>query len=128
MASLITQSTAAAQAPLQTDLLRNSIHRQSGADRIITGAAIGGSAAAGDCAVDLYVSDINIATLYNFSTLPSFYQMYPADAYVPAGSEIRAVVIDAPQTNPLLLVIQIDDVPAGSEYSELGATIMSAMG
>lgn len=114
--TLITQAAAASEATLQTDLLRNSVHRLAGYDRVITGVAFSGSDAAGDAAVEVYVSDVLVGTFYNFKEgstgsggPASAYQMYPTDAYVPAGSEIRATVIDAPATNPVLLVMELDE-------------------
>lgn len=109
--TFITESLAAASATLGTDLLRDSVHRLASEDRIITGAQFTGSAAAGDCAVEIYVSDVLVATLYGLKTggPASAYEMVPIDAYVPGGAEVRAIVIDEPGTNPVFLVMEIDE-------------------
>jgi len=111
--TLIAQTSAASDAPLQTDLLRNSVHRLQGVPRMITGAALGGSAAAGDTKVAIFVSDMQVAEIVNLSdAAPSGYQMFPVDAFVPSGSEIRAIITDAPSTNPITLYLEVDETDA----------------
>ena len=110
--TLIVQTTAAAQAPLQTDLLRNSVHRLQGYDRVITGAILGGSTAVGDTQVALFVSDVQVAELVNLQGAGqplTGYAMFPVDAFVPAGSELRALVTKAPTGNPITIYIEIDE-------------------
>lgn len=112
--TLIAQSTAASDAPLQTDLLVNSVHRLQGYDRVITGAILGGSTAVGDTKVALFVSDVQVAELLNIANDSPLtgYTMFPVDAFVPAGAELRAIVTDAPATNAINLYIEIDESPA----------------
>ena len=111
--TLIAVSAAAADAPLQTDLLRDSVHRLQGYDRMITGAIMGGSSAVGDTKIALFVSDVQVAELLNLSNDQplSGYTMFPVDAFVPAGAEMRAIVTDAPSANPVNLYIEVDESP-----------------
>ena len=123
--TLIVQSTAAAQAPLQTDLLRNSVHRLQGYDRVITGAILGGSAATGDTQVALFVSDVQVAELVNLYQQPlSGYAMFPVDAFVPAGAELRAIVTKAPTTNPIIIYIEIDESGGGGGMMDDGGVVV----
>ncbi len=125
---LITQQASAAVAVIQYDLLVNSIHRLSSMDREITGAGLTGSAAKGDTQVDLYVSEVNIASLKNSDTGAgglTGLQLYPIDADVPAGAELRAVVVEAPASNPITLIIEIDDVFDDDDEAD---EVLAAMG
>lgn len=130
MATVITQiasTTEAAQA--QLDLLRNSIHRLAGSDRIINGAAIAGGSAAGAILVEIYVGDVNVATLANQSTtlqVPRGYELYPLEAVVPGGAELRAIIAkpDAGTAVGLVLVIELDDLD--DEAEDLDAMIEQA--
>ena len=120
--TLIAVSSAAASAPLQTDLLRDSVHRLQGYDRMITGAILGGSSTAGDTKIALFVSDVQVAELLNLSNDQplSGYAMFPVDAFVPGGAEMRAIVTDAPTTNPINLYIEVDESGgAGGGMDEL---------
>lgn len=124
MATIINLKTAAAQAGAQTDLLVNSLHRLSNNDRVVVYAGIGGGTAAGDTEVQLYVGDVNVATLINLNTTPiTGYEALPLDAYLPAGVELRARVTDPPPSNTtLFLFLEIDDVleDAGMGMEEAG--------
>lgn len=103
-------SVAAATAVLGYDLLTNSIYKRSGSNRILRGAALTGSAAAGDSKIDLYIDVVKIADIYNVTTgFPTKDHFFPlGDLPVPAGSDISAIVTDAPGTNPLNLLLDIE--------------------
>lgn len=109
---LITQKASSTVAVAQYDMLVNSIHRLSSNTRYIRGAGLGGSTAAGDCSVDLYVADVNVASLTNVVTTsggPTGYELFPIGVYVPAGAELRAIVTDAAEAT-VVLTIELDDV------------------
>lgn len=99
-------SIAAASAPTQTNLLTNSDMRQAGHRRQITGAALVGSAAAGDTVVEIKVGTRTVARLFNTTTgFPTRDHLFPVLANVPGDSEISAIVTDAPATNPINLLL-----------------------
>lgn len=103
-------SVAAATAVLGYDLLsgRPDI-ANNGVPRIIRSLGLTGSAAIGDAAVDVKVSNVVVATLFNnsldFPTADAgmFETMYA----VPAGTPVSVIVTDAPATNPLVLLIDV---------------------
>lgn len=99
-------SIAAAVAVINYDLLQGSVHRQSGRRRRLVGAGVAGSAVVNDALVNLYVGSQLVAQLYNSSlgAVTKDVDMFPLNELVPAGTEVRALVADAPVTNPINLV------------------------
>ena len=103
-------SIAAATAVLGYDLTTGQLWAVSGNDRILTGFAITGSAAAGDCKVDLYVDQVKVGEFYNTTTgFPTRDHFYALDAFCPAGSKISVIVTDAAATNPVNVVVAWED-------------------
>lgn len=98
----------------QQDLLANSIHRLSGYDREITGAWLQytGSSITNGGAVDLYVGDVNLATLIGQSAGAGGLNLIPVDGDVPGGNELRAIVTVPPAgSSPgLVISMQIDEL------------------
>jgi hypothetical protein len=100
-------SVPAATAVLGYDLTTNTLWAVQGAQRIITGIAVTGSAAAGDSKVDLMVDQTKVGEFFNTTTgFPTKDHFYNLNAFVPAGSKISLIVSDAAATNPLNVVLQ----------------------
>ena len=103
-------SVAAATAALGYDLTTGQIWATSSDDRIITGFAITGSAAAGDTKVDVFIDQVKILEAYNTTTgFPTRDHFYALDAFCPAGSKISVIVTDAASTNPINVVVAWED-------------------
>lgn len=99
-------SVAAATAVLDFDLMRDNVFKQSTHPRVLKGAALAGSAAAGDAKVVISKGSVKIAELYNTATgFPTTDHLFGIGEYIGANDEISAVVTDAPATNPLNLVL-----------------------
>lgn len=99
-----TVSIAAASAPLDTDLVSGERWKETANDRVLVGAALKGSAAAGDTEVDLLVDETRIATLFNSNTgFPNDDDVVPMGYGISANMEVSAIVRDAPATNPINL-------------------------
>lgn len=108
--SLTIISVAAATAVVGYDLLTNRPDiATSGVRRVLRALALTGSAAAGDSAIDVKVANRTVATLYNTATgFPTNDASKFDTAYnVPGGSPVSVIVIDAPATNPLNLLIDV---------------------
>ena len=107
---LNTVSVAAATAVLGYDMLstRNDI-ATAGRNRVLRALGLTGSAAAGDSALDIYVGTVRVATIYNSATgFPSNdAAKFPTAYAVPPSTPISAIVVDAPATNPLNLLIDV---------------------
>ncbi len=99
-------SVAAATAILGYDLLSNQNWRSKGVPRVLTGIGMTGSAAAGDTAIDLFIGDRKVATIFNTVTgFPTGDHVKPLLEGVPPGEQIAAIITDAAATNPINLVI-----------------------
>lgn len=110
------------QPAVGTDLLRNSVFRLSDEDREITGAFLGEAAAEGTATVraSLYVSDIVVADLIYGGQTPEGYQLFPVDAEVPGGSEIRCIITTgASGAVAVSLVLQVDQMDMEDDLEDL---------
>ena len=105
-------STAAATAVVGYDLLLNSQVSNSSQNRVLRGVALTGSTAIGDCAIDVYIDSVRVATVYNSKLLaPNMDDVLPVDdLIVPAGAIIHAYVIDAPVTNPVFCGLSLSQI------------------
>lgn len=101
-------SVAAAVAVLDYNLLGSSPHRQTTRSRRLTAAGLTGSAAAGDSAISILVNQTEVARIYNSSTgFPNRDSLKAINVSVPPSAEVAAIVVDAPATNPLNLLMEI---------------------
>lgn len=109
-------SVAAATAVVGYDLLTNyPAMRTSGSPRTLDDVALTGSAAAGDSEVSIRVENIQVVRIFNTATgfptqdaakitLPGY--------FIPAGSPLSAIVLDAPTTNALNLQVATTEIVA----------------
>lgn len=101
-------SIAAATAVVGYDLCSTARWQQMGIPRALTGIALCGSAAALDTEIALSIDDVYIGSFLNSATGAVLLDAHlrPLDGnYVPPHSQIHAIVIDAPATNPINLTI-----------------------
>lgn len=107
-----TISIAAASAPLDTDLIAGERWKEQPNNRVLTGVALAGSAAAGDTEVDIFVDETRITTLFNSKIgFPDNDDLVVLESlFIPASGEISALVKDAPATNPINLRMDLEDV------------------
>lgn len=112
--TLITQ-TVPAETAAQTDLLRNSVHRLSSLDRMVNGSQFvqtSGTLTA-NTIVQLFVADVLIGEVVATTQAGALsgYALYPVDAEVPAGAELRAILQTAiPASSTAILLIEIDEL------------------
>lgn len=103
-------SVAAATAVVGYDLADGTNWQAVGFDRMLNGAALKGSAAAGDSKVDIFIDQEKVAELFNTGVgFPNMDDMYPLEVPVPAFSKIRILVTDAPTTNPLNVACSFEE-------------------
>jgi len=104
-------SIAAATAAVGYDCTTGTLWAVQGNNRVLTGIAVGGSAAAGDAKIDVFVDQVKIGEFYNTVTgFPTRDHFYNLNNVVPAGSKISMIVTDAAATNPLNITIQWQDI------------------
>ena len=106
-------SVAAATAVVGYDLFGDEWFQSMGEERVLTGIAVTGSAADGDTVIELFVDDVLVGEYINTdSDFPVLSEdlIELEDIYVPIYAKIRAVVQDAPATNPINVHIQWESV------------------
>lgn len=107
---LFSTSEAAATLTVGVDAFRNERKRVSSRPRIMTGIAVVGSAAINDTEVDIYIEDHYVGRFRNSHAgvvgVDRAYDVKPVGSkFIPAGSQVAAIVTDAPATNPLLIEV-----------------------
>jgi hypothetical protein len=104
-------SIAAATAVLGYDLMTGDTGKVQGNKRILRSIACTGSAAAGDSKIDLMVDNFKVGSFFNLATgFPTLDHRFKLNNWVPVGSAISLIVVDAPATNPLNVQIEWDDL------------------
>ena len=102
MKQILDVTVLAATAVLNYDLLTGVVGKRDSAPRRMIGIGVCGSAAGGDCAIDVVVNAVPVATKYNITTgWPTKDHIMPCNIYVPGDSELSLQVVDAPLTNPI---------------------------
>lgn len=91
--SLIVKATIA----VGDDVLANDLNKQAGVTRILRSVGFTGSAAAADAALDIFVQNVKVATVYNTTTAapPKHDDRIPINVIVPRGAEVSAICTDA---------------------------------
>jgi len=89
------------------DLMRDQQQRVSAIPRTINGVAAAGSTAAGDCSFDLYIGQRLIGRYFvKAAGWPTRDHMVPlAGLYVPPGETISMIMVTAPTTNPINVIM-----------------------
>jgi len=108
--ALTTIGTAAATAVLGYNLLQNRPDVQTaGRNRVLRGLALTGSAVIGDSAVDVKVGDRVVATVYNSALLTpqADRDLMSMAVNVPSGAPISVIVVDAPATSILYVMLDV---------------------
>lgn len=105
-------SVAAATAIVGYDINTDKFWASLPQNRVIRGIALKGSAAAGDTEIDFYVDAVFIANLFNNNTgFPNIDDVMPLEnLLIPGGGHLRAVVVNAPATNPINALYLLEDV------------------
>ncbi len=102
MKQILDVTVAAATAVLTYDLLKDVVGKRDSSPRRLYGVGVCGSTAAGDCAIDVVVNSIPVATKYNVATgWPTKDHIMPCSVYVPGDADLALIVVDAPATNPI---------------------------
>ncbi|MBA7541975.1 hypothetical protein ES705_34291 [subsurface metagenome] len=101
-------NVAQAVAVVGYDCFANQTWRVAARERRLTGMALTGSAAAGDCAVDLFVDQFYVGRFRNTNLgVPQMsLDMIPLKGnLVPPGATISAIVAVAPTTNAINITL-----------------------
>jgi len=105
-------SVAAAVAILDADVFTGEVWARSPQPRTLNGIACMGSAAAGDTIIEVNIDEVRVGNFFNITTgFPTMDHLLPLEAlFVPGGSQLRGIVRDAATTNPINLIVALEDV------------------
>jgi len=83
--------------------------QSAGRARTLRGLALTGSAVIGDCSVDVKVGDRVVATVFNSALLtPQMDRdLMKLAVHVPAGVPVSVIVVDAPATSILYVMLDL---------------------
>lgn len=105
-------STAAATAVVGFDLFSGEVWARTPNNRVLQGVGLAGSAVIGDAEVEFFIDEVRVSQMFNNSLLfPDNDTLLPLEnLFIPSGSQLRAVVRDAPATNVLNAMVAVRDV------------------
>jgi len=105
-------SVPAATAVLDADLFTGEVWARSPARRALNGVGCRGSAAAGDTEIQIFIDEVRVGNFFNNATgFPNVDDLLPLESlFIPAGAQLRAVVIDAALTNPINTMVSIEEL------------------
>lgn len=107
-----TVSVPAATAILNADLLTGERFKRTPQGRTLEGVALKGSAAPGDTEVEIFIDEVRVGDFFNNATgFPNNDDLLPLESlFIPGGAELQALVVDAATTNPVNLMLSLEDV------------------
>jgi len=107
-----TAANTAAVAVVGADLFDGETWARSPVDRILNGFAYTGSAVIGDTEVEVFIDEVRVGSFFNSALLtPQIDRdIQPLESLgVPAGAQLRCVVIDAAATSIVYALVAIED-------------------
>jgi len=107
-----TADNTAAVAIVGADLFAGQTWARSPVDRVLNGVAYTGSAVIGDTEIEVFIDEVRVGSFFNSALLtPQIDRdIQPLEALgVPAGAQLRAVVVDAAATSVVFALVAIED-------------------
>lgn len=100
----------AADATVGTDLIQGQTWRISNDMRVLRRLALTGSAAIGDTKLELFVGNLRVGQFYNsaMGAPQNLRDSFNIGVVVPSGTVLVANVADAPATNPIYLMMELE--------------------
>jgi len=107
-----TADNTAAVAAVGADLFSGETWARSPVNRVLNGIAYTGSAVIGDTEIEVFIDEVRVGSFFNSALLtPQIDRdIQPLEALgVPAGAQLRAVVIDAATTSIVYTLAALED-------------------
>jgi len=107
-----TADNTAAVAIVGADLFTGETWARSPVDRVLNGIAYTGSAVIGDTEIEVFIDEVRVGSFFNSALLtPQIDRdIQPLEALgVPAGAQLRAVVVDAAATSVVFTLAALED-------------------
>lgn len=107
-----TSDVTAAVALVGADLFSGETWARSPVDRTLNGIAYTGSAVIGDTEIEVFIDEVRVGSFFNSALLtPQIDRdIQPLEALgIPAGAQLRAVVLDAAATSIVYTLAVLED-------------------
>jgi len=107
-----TADVAAATAIVGADLFDGETWARSPVDRILNGIAYTGSAVIGDTEIEVFIDEVRVGSFFNSALLTPQVDrdIQPLESLgIPAGAQLRAVVVDAAATSIVYTMVSVED-------------------
>ena len=107
-----TADNTAAVAIVGADLFDGETWARSPVDRVLKGIAYTGSAVIGDTEIEVYIDEVRVGSFFNSALLTPQVDrdvMPLEDLGIPAGAQLRAVVVDAAATSIVYTMAALED-------------------
>ena len=108
-----TADNTAAVAIVGADLFSGEVWARTPQDRVLTGIAYTGSAVIGDTEIEVYIDEVRVGSFFNSALLTPQVDrdIQPLESLgVPAGAQLRALVVDAAATSIVYTMAALEDV------------------
>ncbi len=108
-----TADNTAAVAIVGADLFLGEVWARTPNDRTLNGLAYTGSAVIGDTEIEVYIDEVRVGSFFNSALLTPQVDrdMQPLESLgIPAGAQLRAIVIDAAATSVVYTQVALEDV------------------
>lgn len=107
-----TATATAAVAIVGADILTGEVWARSPRNRSIDGLAYTGSAVIGDTEGELFIDEVRVGQMFNSKLLVgNIDDLQPLDTLgIPAGAQLRFVIVDAAATSPVFVIASIKDL------------------
>lgn len=105
-------SVAASTAIVGYDVFTGLVWSRAPQDRTLEAIGVKGSAAGADTELEIYVDEVRVGNFFNITTgVPNNDDLLELESlFVPGGAQLRCLVKDAPATNPINVLVSLEDV------------------
>lgn len=108
-----TAQNTAAVAVVGADLFAGQVWARTPQNRVLTGLAYTGSAVIGDTEIEVSIDEVRVGSFFNSALLTpqADRDLLPLESLgIPAGAQLRAIVVDAPATSAVFTMAAVEDV------------------
>ena len=108
-----TANNTAAVAIVGADLFAGEVWARTPQNRVLTGVAYTGSAVIGDTEIEVSIDEVRVGSFFNSALLvpQADRDIMPLESLgIPAGAQLRAIVVDAAATSVVFTMVAVEDV------------------
>lgn len=107
-----TVSVTAAVGVLDADILDGQRFARTPQNRTLEAVAYTGSAVIGDTEIEMFIDEIRVGSFFNSKLLtPNNDDLISLESlFIPGGSQLQAIIVDAVATSPVFVMLALEDV------------------